>query len=347
MRPICINGSPLCSTNITGIERYMYEIIIRLDKLSKETGIQIWIFYPQNKILNLPTLANIHLQGIPGTNGKVNICELRKWLKKLNGIYCSLSGNLCVQKGAIICIHDIRPWIYNTYDKKSFRLRCSVNFISSKLFARKVVTGSNTSKHEINKFLHIEEKRIQTIYSGWEHMQDIIDDENIFKENPDISKGNYYYSLSSQAPHKNFIWVTETAKNNPNDIFVVAGKRWNDQDEVANFPQNVKYLGYVTDSENKALMRNCKAFLHPAKYEGFGIPPLEALACGAQICVSKISCLPEIFEDCAHYFDPNDYSVNLDKLMKESVCPPNKLLEKYSWDRSTELWMDIFKQICN
>ena len=342
MQPICINGSALCG-NITGIERYMHEIIIRLDQLSKDSAVDIYVLYPQNRKINLPHLSNIRLQEIPNSRDKINIHELRRFLKKEDGIYCSLSGNMCIQMGALICIHDIRPWIYKGYDKFSFRLRCGLNFISSKLFAGKIITVSDTSKHEINKYLHIKESRMQTIYNGWEHMQNIVSDNRIFTSNPRIEQGKYYYSLSSQAPHKNFKWVVETAKNNPTVIFAAAGKRWVSDQKSEALPRNVVYLGYVTDEENKALMENCKAFLHPAKYEGIGIPPLEAVACGAKICVSKASCLPEIFEDCAHYFDPDNYLIDLDKLLEEPICSPDKLLEKYSWDKSAKQWMDIFR----
>ena len=106
----------------------------------------------------------------------------------------------------------------------------------------------------------------------------------------------------------------------------------------------VLYVG-LTDEENKALMQNCKAFLFPSRYEGFGIPPLEAAACGADICISSASCLPEIFGDCAHYFDPDDVQVDLAALCMEPAAPAEKLLEKYSWDRSAKQWLDLFKQM--
>ena len=91
-------------------------------------------------------------------------------------------------------------------------------------------------------------------------------------------------------------------------------------------------------------MKHCKAFLQPSKYEGFGIPPLEALSVGARICVSNASCLPEIYEDCAYYFDPDDYNVDLNVLLQGTVSPPDRLLARYSWDTAANQWLRLLEQ---
>lgn len=91
-------------------------------------------------------------------------------------------------------------------------------------------------------------------------------------------------------PSKNFKWIREVARRNPNKTFVVAGGkdlRAFGDDSEAKDTHNVFYPGYVSDAENAALMRHCKLFLHPAVFEGFGIPPLEALALGAPDCAGE------------------------------------------------------------
>ena len=85
-----------------------------------------------------------------------------------------------------------------------------------------------------------------------------------------------------------------------------------------------------------ALMSKCKAFIFPSYYEGFGIPPLEALSVGAKIIVSKAACLPEIYGDTAHYIDPNNPDVNLNQLLEQPVESPERILEKYTYDNAAE-----------
>ena len=94
--------------------------------------------------------------------------------------------------------------------------------------------------------------------------------------------------------------------------------------------QNIILAGYLSDEQVKAIMEHCKAFIFPSYFEGFGIPPLEALYCGCPIIIANSSCLPEIYEDCAHYIDPTDANINLDELLKEKVANPEKLFQKYS-----------------
>ena len=91
-------------------------------------------------------------------------------------------------------------------------------------------------------------------------------------------------------------------------------------------------------------MQNCRAFLHPAVFEGFGIPPLEALSQGVPIAVARASCLPELYGDTAHYFDPYDYDVDLDALLAEPVASPEKILQKYSWDKTAAFWLQELKR---
>ena len=74
---------------------------------------------------------------------------------------------------------------------------------------------------------------------------------------------------------------------------------------------------------------------------------MEALACGAPICISNATCLPEIYGDCAHYFNPDDYDVNLDKLLSEPVANPGKILTKYTWDNSVKAWFDLIMGVAN
>jgi glycosyltransferase involved in cell wall biosynthesis len=98
---------------------------------------------------------------------------------------------------------------------------------------------------------------------------------------------------------------------------------------------NVIYLGYITDGEIKSLIKNCKAFLFPSLFEGFGIPPLEALSLGTPIIISNIPSLSEIFEDGASYIDPKNPEIAINKKIKHiSDSKRNYILSKYSWKKS-------------
>lgn len=134
------------------------------------------------------------------------------------------------------------------------------------------------------------------------------------------------------------------AKKNPKYNFVLTGNDSfsNEFEELSRGKaDNVIFTGFVSDGEMKALMLNCVALIQPSLYEGFGIPPIEALSLGKKVIVSRASCLPEIYEDSAIYVDPNNSDVNLDQLMKEQVGDIECVLEKHSWKKSEKEMFEL------
>ena len=92
-------------------------------------------------------------------------------------------------------------------------------------------------------------------------------------------------------------------------------------------------------------MEKCKAFILPSYYEGFGLTPLEALSCGTRIIVANAASLPEIYGNTAHYIDPFSTKIDLDQLLHEPVEPPDRILEKYSYDVSATKVYELIKKV--
>ena len=253
---------------------------------------------------------------------------------------------MTLQRDSVVVLHDIRPLVMDT-DRGMFRFKFWVHCLSVKAFAKRVYTVSYDQRELISRRLGIPKERIGVTYNGWEHMQRCPADESIFDRLPGVKKGEYFYALGSMAKHKNYKWIREVARRNSDKTFVVAGGkdlRAFGDDTEAQDTHNIFYPGYVQDGENKALMQHCKAFLHPAVFEGFGIPPLEALSQGAPILLSNASCLPELYGKTARYFDPYDYEVDLDALLAQPVEPAGEVLEKFSWDRTAAFWLEELKK---
>ena len=242
---------------------------------------------------------------------------------------------MLLTRRSVVVLHDIRPLVLDT-DKGFFRFKFWVHCLSTKWFAQQVFTVSDNQRHLISEKLGIPLDKIGITYNGWEHMKNVTPDESIFDKMPGVKKGEYFYALGSLAKHKNFKWIREVARRSPDKTFVVAGGkdlRAFGDDAEAKDTHNVFYPGYVSDAENAALMKHCKLFLHPAVFEGFGIPPLEALALGAPVALANATCLPELYSDTARYFDPYDYDVDLDALAAQPVAAPDEVLKKSAGTR--------------
>ena len=203
--------------------------------------------------------------------------------------------------------------------------------------AKAIIAVSEFTKSEIIKYYHVNPNRIHVIYNGWQHMNDVIQDESIFTNYPQIEKNKYFMAASGVTPQKNFKWITENAKLYPNQRFVIVGAHEKSTQDEMQSQKNVLYVGRVSDGQMKSLMQYCRAFIHPAIYEGFGMTPLEAVGSGChKVIVAKASCLPEIYGDYAYYIDPKNPKVNLDQLISEKEIIADPILAKYSWAKAAQ-----------
>ena len=126
----------------------------------------------------------------------------------------------------------------------------------------------------------------------------------------------------------------------PDELFVISGAMLKNvippELEKIKLLKNIILAGYLSDGEVKALMQKCKAFVFPSYFEGFGLPPLEALACGASVIISNAASLPEIYGNCAHYIDPFKPDVDLDALLAQPTEAPDKILAAYTYENAAK-----------
>ena len=84
--------------------------------------------------------------------------------------------------------------------------------------------------------------------------------------------------------------------------------------------------------------------MFPSLYEGFGLPPIEALSVGAKVVVADIKVMHETFEDTVIYINPYDYNIKLDEILSRNISKPDKILKKYSWRKSAENLLKLLKE---
>lgn len=332
-----INGSVLEGKR-DGIPRYAYNVIYQLDKIVEKGKITILFSKVPN---DCKCYKNIAVLELGGDKRLWTIKKCLPYIIRHHGKYVDFRNALCIP-GSIVCIHDIRPMVLTNNEPKSSHNQFALFLYSAKLFAKKIVVVSEFTRNELCSKFHFNPRKITVVANAWNHMNLYSEDSAIMNKYNLPHKG-FYYSLGSQAPHKNFKWVYEVAKRNPNSPFVIAGAvdkvLWGEMysEELS----NVIFVGFVSDEENVALMKHSKMFLFPSLYEGFGIPPLEALSQGTKVAVSNCTSLPEIYGDAVVYFDPYDYDVDLDKMFSQEVCNAETVLEKYTWQHSAELWKKV------
>lgn len=329
---IIVNGRFLLH-RITGVERYARELLLELDKIIKPGEIEIAI-PPETK--KVPKYSNINVTKV----GKLNNIlwehiSFPIYVKKNNAVSLNLCNVAPLFNPGIVCIHDMKVKAHPEYFSKKFRMWYGLLFKNATKRAKVIITVSEFSKREIMRYYNVPYSKIVVIPNAWQHYNRIAFDENTLNKF-ELVKDEYFFAMGSMEPNKNFRWIADTAKSMPEHIFAIAGSV-NDKvfSEGLGFrcPVNMKLLGYVSDTEAKTMMRDCKAFLFPSIYEGFGIPPLEAMSAGCKrVVVSDTEVMHEIFEDCVEYIDLE----NLNNLTDEKHYKMNKnnILDKYSWKKS-------------
>lgn len=338
---IIINGQ-FTNRKMTGQERFAYEILSSLDRICKKNEFQLIV--PINA-WNIPKLENISVIRFGKAKGSL-------WEQIFLGYYTirhnALSLNLCsvmpLVKPGIICIHDlsykVNPSYFTTLYAKISQLWHKLQFHFAWMFSPLIFTVSEFSKKQMNSIYNVDISKIKVIGNGWEHFERIEENPSLLNQYKAVSDKEYFFSLGSLAPNKNIGWVLKIAQKHPQYDFYIAGKsdlKSYGIDYKGCDNSNVHFLGYISDEEIKSFMRHCKAFIFPSYYEGFGIPPLEALSIGTKVVAAKTSCLPEIFGNSVYWIDPYDTNVDLDVLLKEKVEDSAHILEKYKFERFAEL----------
>lgn len=329
---------------LSGIQRYATEILAELDKIAAPGALEVVV--PQGVPQPVYDNLRVVVTGEPGPLWEQREYPAylartgRRWLCMCNVIPLRAPGRC----NGIAVWHDVcyraRPDFYRAPRAAAAAAWHRLQYRAMAARARGIVTVSEFSKNEIMRYYGVEPGRITVIGNAWQHIRRTRQDTAVFGPGgkwPALQKGGYYFSMANLLKNKNFPWVLRAARNAPDEIFAIAGGGSLQSQArglgLAELP-NVVYLGYVSDGEAKALMANCKAFLFPTLYEGFGIPPLEAIACGApRVLVSDTPCMREVYGPYASYIDlaANTGDVN-------AVAPPEAdpagILARYSWAES-------------
>jgi glycosyltransferase involved in cell wall biosynthesis len=343
---IVIDGKFL-TMKVAGIGRVCYELVIRIDKLlSSNDNVEILI--PVGAKYIDPEFKNIKITQF-GKNKQFIWQQyyLPKYIRKNHAFGVFLANNAPLFSHGLVMLHDISMVVNPSFFSKKNVLWA--RFLYKRIARRSkcILTVSNFTKHEIQRCFNIKDEKIEIIHPSWQHYKSIKTDSDILVKY-NLKSKFYYFALGSISKNKNLDWILAQAKKNQKFVFVIAGDLHNEAFSKTDYDykllENIKIIGYVDDLTCKTLMKYSKAFLFPSFYEGFGIPPLEALSTGTDIVVSNIPVMHEVYGDSAYYVDPNNFDSELNSLLEEKKSEESKtkILDSYSWNGSA---LKLYKSI--
>lgn len=237
--------------------------------------------------LALPVLARRHIL--------LNLCNTGPIFKRRN----------------IVFLHD--AGVFHIPDSYSLLFRVWYRFLMRAFVMLKatLITNSHFSQGALSSALSVDVSRIQIISLGYEHVQKrLVNDRALSKF--DLKKDRFVLSVGSANPLKNHAGLIQAFESLP-DLglpLIVVGrvntKVFNGQEPKSASLRDIRYLGAISDEELITLYRNATMLAIPSFYEGFGLPPLEAMALGCPVLLSNRGALPEVGSEAALYCDPED-----------------------------------------
>ena len=305
--PVYVNGRFL-SQPVTGVQRFAAEITRAIDSLATQGE------WPETALLT-PQLEDGHqpemIQGLRLPVRSVGNRQGHLWEQidlpqaTRGGTLINLGNTAPVLSGArqIVVIHD--AGVFDTPYSYSWKFRLLYKSLQHALVRRdaQIATVSEFSRQRIAARLKLDPARIAVIYEGADHIRRVTADPTVLTRH-DLAPGGYALVVGSRAAHKNLGALTDVVQALRRRGMVVAmtggANRTVFQDTADQAA--LRNLGRASDAELRTLYENAACLLFPSRYEGFGLPPVEAMICGCPVIATRGGAVEEICGEDALYF---------------------------------------------
>jgi len=346
--------------NYSGVSQYTNNLLENIFDLDESN--QYILFYNSSKKVSVPEFNYPNVKKIkfdyPNKllNASQKFLQTPKIDKMIGGVDVFFMPNLLfaslserVKK--IVTIHDLSferyPAFYSAKERLWHHL---VNPKKLCQTANIIIAVSQNTKNDIVDLYGIEQDKVKVVYSGvskkYHQIQNSEKLEQV-KAKYNLPE-NFVLYLGNIENRKNIESVISTTKK-LNINLVIAG-----QGTAHKGVSHVKYIGYVKEEEKPVLYTIASILIYPSFYEGFGFPPLEAMACGTPVICSLSSSLPEIVESAGILVNPYN-SVELTFAIKNIMSDTNlyqklknngfKQAKNFSWKKCAEDHIKLFKSI--
>ncbi len=371
MKKIAIDCVSLLSPK-TGIGRYAYENAKRLSKFKEYE----WRFYygffskklygSENGISKIKSLMT--KRSFLKKAAKKSLVLYTKYLyNRKFDLYWQpnyIPDPVVKSKKCVVSVHDFSFILNPSWHPKERIEFFNDNFFKNIKRADRIITGSHYSKKEVMEFTGFREDRIEVIYHGVDY--------EIYKRYPksvleEFKKkyalaDKFFLFVGSVEPRKNLSYLIRAYLNLPRFIkdeyklLIIGFKGW-ENEEIRNMmkkeKENIRYMGFLSDRELALVYNLASLFIYPSLYEGFGLPPLEAMACQTPVIVSNSTSLPEVCADAALYADPSDENdlikkiidfVNDERMRRDLAQKGYNRAKLFSWDKASIKHLEVFEK---
>ena len=265
----------------------------------------------------------------------------------------------------ILTIHDLTPFIFPKDFSIFARLYIKFMLNIAKYKADKIIVVSENTKKDLIRLFKFLDSKIKVIYHGVDSKFHPIEESSKIKFIKEKYKTgeNFILYTGNIKPNKNVSRLIEALAiiNKNRDIkLVIAGKKYAVYHKVLkeieenNLNENVIFTEFVSDEDLVLLYNAATVFVYPSLYEGFGFPPLEAMACGVPVITSNTSSLLEVVGDAAITIDPYDVNglasaitsvLENPDLQRELRIKGLLRAKSFSWSKAAKETYDLYEEV--
>ncbi len=265
----------------------------------------------------------------------------------------------------IITVHDLAYYKFPaTFSYKNRIFKKLLAPVSIKR-AVKIIVDSRNTKEDLKELFPVSEDKIEVIYPGSPNYREVKAKDKLEEvKNRYNVDSEYILYLGTLEPRKNLSRLIDAYyllfKRGIKEKLVLAGKKgWLYKDifkkvKELNLQDRIIFTGYIEERDKPLLYSAARLFIYPSLYEGFGLPPLEAMSCGTPVIVSGCSSLPEVVGEAGLYVDPRsvkDIARKMNRLITHSRLREElkgkglKRTEKFSWQNSARQIRKVYHEI--
>jgi alpha-1,3-rhamnosyl/mannosyltransferase len=375
---VALDGQPLLAP-LAGVGHYTRQLVLALARLG--TGDRYYVLAPYP--LRIVRRRATRLRGFAEPNVELRVpgwwATARARLQRRLGGEAALDHGIAPAPdvfhatnnifpyrvratGQVLTIHDLTLLLFPEWHPADRLARMVPEFEPAVARANVIITPSCSTRNDVLERLPVDPERVRVVPHGVDAA---------FTPRPaaevaaalaplGLRGGGYLLFVGTIEPRKNLLRLLQAmdlVDPAVGPLVLAGGRGWNDGPirvalERLERAGRVRSLGYVADELRPALLTGARAFVYPSLYEGFGWPPLEAMACGTPVVTSNVSSLPEVVGDAALFVSPDDvdglaaalHRVWHDEALRADLRARGiARAREFSWERTARMTLDAYR----